>query len=235
MLRIDCLAVGEDWLEDERLQAGGQVRGQMKGSILPVQWAYRQVEGDMENVPLRCASRVRSGFLILSLGPFLPKHTMTTVIITKLISLSLAHPYIKERSSLHVSKVGCSSWCSEIWQDLRVWGGRQWGPSYSNKRGSCLQQGLVLVNTRGCCDAAATMVEVIMSFSVQARPHLNRRQRAGHRAERSGWYSERTRSQAMLEGMKMLTCAAVSLSTVSEKDKGKRAVWEVCREKTTSS
>lgn len=43
MLRIDRVAVGEDWLEDERLQAGGQVRGQMKGSILPVQRAYRQV------------------------------------------------------------------------------------------------------------------------------------------------------------------------------------------------
>ena len=44
---IDPPAVCEDWL-DERLKAGGQVRGHMKGSILPMQCAYSQVEREME-------------------------------------------------------------------------------------------------------------------------------------------------------------------------------------------
>ena len=45
---IDPPAVGEDWLEHEKLKAGGQVRGHMKGSILPMQCAYSQVEHEME-------------------------------------------------------------------------------------------------------------------------------------------------------------------------------------------
>lgn len=82
-------------------------------------------------MPLRCGSnQVR--FLILSLLLFPLKHTMIIVIITKLISLSLAHPpalspeNVKERCSLlHVSKAGCSSWCSEIRQDIWVSGSEE--------------------------------------------------------------------------------------------------------------
>lgn len=64
------------------------------------------------------------------------------------------------------------------------------------------------------------MAEVVVLISLQARPHLNN-QRAGHQAERSGCYSEKTRSQATLEGMKMFTWASVSLSTVLEKKEKK--------------
>ena len=45
---IDPPAGGEDRLEDEKLKAGGQDKGHMKGPTLPMQWAYRQVESEME-------------------------------------------------------------------------------------------------------------------------------------------------------------------------------------------
>lgn len=68
------------------------------------------------------------------------------------------------------------------------------------------------------------MANVIVLFSLQARPHLNR-QRAGQHAERSGQYVREV--EAKLEGTKMLTWASISLSSVSEKDKRERQVWEV--------
>lgn len=46
----------------------------------------------MENGPQQHSRRARSGFLILSLVLFPPKHTMSIMIIMKLMSLSLTHP-----------------------------------------------------------------------------------------------------------------------------------------------
>lgn len=68
-------------MEDKRLKAGGQVRGQEKGlscqySGLRAMWRMR-----MENMH----SRARSVLLILSLVIFVPKHTIIIIVKMKLI------------------------------------------------------------------------------------------------------------------------------------------------------
>lgn len=49
-------------------------------------------------------------------------------------------------------------------------------PLFRQERELARSRGLVLGSTRGCCDVAATRAEVITLFSVQARPHLDRRE-----------------------------------------------------------
>lgn len=77
------------------------------------------------------------------------------------------------------ARVGCSSWClryDKISGSQGLGGAEVGLPLFRQERELARSRGLVLGSTRGCCDVAATRAEVITLFSVQARPHLDRRE-----------------------------------------------------------